>query len=86
MIEFDEPAKKASDKLFNSINGRDCKNCINDSRNGCVSWDCNFISRKEAREAVKLMRERGRDCKECIVRKLDDLDAIAGQIEEDKDE
>ena len=63
------------------MNDRDCQNCINGSVTGCVSWDCNFISRKEAREAVKLMRERGRDCKECIVRKLDEMDAIAGQME-----
>ena len=35
------------------MSDRDCQNCINGSVNGCVSWDCNFISRKEAREAVK---------------------------------
>ena len=68
------------------MSDRDCQNCINGSITGCVSWDCNFISRKEAREAVKKMREPGRACKECIVRKLDDLDAIAGQIEEARDE
>ena len=35
------------------MNDRDCQNCINGSVTGCVSWDCNFISRKEARAAVK---------------------------------
>ena len=35
------------------MSDRDCQNCINGSVTGCVSWDCNFISRKEAREAVK---------------------------------
>ena len=35
------------------MSDRDCQNCINGSVTGCVSWDCNFISRKEARAAVK---------------------------------
>ena len=49
---------EAAEKLFANFSNRDCEHCINDSRNGCVSWDCNFISRKEAREAVKRMREQ----------------------------
>jgi len=32
---------------------RDCKSCVFNSyaHNGCCSWDCNYISRKEAVEA-----------------------------------
>ena len=31
---------------------RDCKNCLN--YNGeCTSWDCNFVSRKEAKDRMK---------------------------------
>lgn len=31
---------------------RDCENCArNTPKNGCTSWDCDYINRKEAIEA-----------------------------------
>lgn len=30
---------------------RDCENCARCGRDGCKSWDCDFIPRKEAIEA-----------------------------------
>lgn len=31
---------------------RDCKNCLN--YNGeCTAWECNFVSRKEAKDRMK---------------------------------
>lgn len=30
---------------------RDCDNCARFSRDGCTSWDCDYINRKEAIEA-----------------------------------
>lgn len=39
---------------------RDCKNCIfHDER--CTKWDCNFISREEAEEAVEKVRKGEED-------------------------
>ena len=42
-------------------NMRDCENCIrNLPGQGCTSWDCDYINRKDAIEAyemVKAMRE-----------------------------
>ena len=32
---------------------RDCENCARCGRDGCKSWDCDFIPRKEAIEAWK---------------------------------
>lgn len=48
---------------------RDCESCINSKftgteDNGCTCWDCEYISRKEAREAVKKIRNII-TCKEC---------------------
>ena len=33
------------------MNDRDCENCARCGREGCRSWDCDFIPRKEAIEA-----------------------------------
>ena len=30
---------------------RDCDNCARCGRDGCTSWDCKYINRKEAIEA-----------------------------------
>lgn len=32
---------------------RDCDNCARCGRDGCKSWDCDFVPRKEAIEAWK---------------------------------
>ena len=32
---------------------RDCDNCARCGRDGCKSWDCDYINRKEAIEAWK---------------------------------
>ena len=40
---------------------RDCKNCLWHTDDGCSSWDCDFISREEAAEAVKKLREERKD-------------------------
>lgn len=35
------------------MSDRDCENCARCGREGCKSWDCDFIPRKEAIEAWK---------------------------------
>lgn len=37
---------------------RDCDNCARCTRNGCTSWDCDFIPRKEAIKAYIEKREK----------------------------
>lgn len=32
---------------------RDCKTCAYDTRDGCSTWDCEYINRNEAIEAWK---------------------------------
>ena len=32
---------------------RDCDNCARCGRDGCKSWDCDFVPRKEAIDAYK---------------------------------
>ena len=36
---------------------RDCDNCARCGRDGCKSWDCDFVPRKEAIEAWKEKHE-----------------------------
>ena len=36
---------------------RDCPNCIWHSENGCTVWDCDFISRAEAKKRLYLNRK-----------------------------
>lgn len=37
---------------------RDCENCARCGRDGCKSWDCDFVPRKEAIEAWKEKKEK----------------------------
>lgn len=43
---------------------RDCENCARCARNGCTSWDCDFIPRKEAIRAYLEKRDLERRHKE----------------------
>lgn len=47
---------------------RDCDNCARCGRDGCKSWDCDFVPRKEAIEAWKEKHETAdrkiRNCSE----------------------
>lgn len=36
---------------------RDCKTCVFNTADGCVSWECEYINRDEAVEAQKFVRE-----------------------------
>lgn len=35
---------------------RDCKSCVYNAGDGCMSWDCEYINRDEAVEAYKKTR------------------------------
>lgn len=38
------------------MNDRPCKECIWRGEDGCTSWDCEPVTRKEAREMIKNLR------------------------------
>ena len=40
---------------------RDCDNCVRCGRNGCTSWGCEYINRKEAIEAWKEKYGKGEE-------------------------
>ena len=39
------------------MDDRPCDQCIWYSPNGCVSWDCEPVTRKEVREIIKEYKE-----------------------------
>lgn len=44
---------------------RDCKSCLFNSGDGCMSWDCEYINRDEAAEAYRKQKAeeaKGTDC------------------------
>ena len=42
---------------------RDCKTCVFNSyaHHGCVSWDCEYINRREAVKAYKELHKEDKD-------------------------
>ena len=36
---------------------RDCENCIYSGKDGCVKWECEFVSKEEARRIVAEKKE-----------------------------
>ena len=47
---------------------RDCENCIYSGNDGCVKWECEFVSKEEARRIVAEKKELTTDG-DCISRK-----------------
>ena len=47
---------------------RDCENCIYSGKDGCVKWECEFVSKEEARLVVAEKKELTADG-DCISRK-----------------
>ena len=47
---------------------RDCENCIYSGKDGCVKWECEFVSKEEARRIVAEKKELTTDG-DCISRK-----------------
>lgn len=75
------------EKFFNDLQAgsEDGKCCIRIlCRCGAIFYDYTYDEHDYHKriEILKNKWNRRSDCKECIVRKLDDLDTIAGQIEE----
>lgn len=59
---------------------RDCNTCIWHTSGSCANWDCEYVSRDEALEALGLVKKSGNQVKDLVKRSQAERFAIAESL------